>query len=590
MKTFFLSVVAFFWAFSAWGQIESIQFSVSMKGPVYDPETHEYNPDYIRPKKYRLSLININSGKRRDIVNTLSMVIASNKPQTVIDRWEEQLDLYNLLCETDVLELVSLNSNWVYDPLIDREEFGSIIVPSPGKYRLKYRYYYLRNRKVESAIKTIEIELVDKLVVCLGESYMAGEGNPDIKLKSYCGLDAECENTLISRFTECSPVLKFLLNSFDPEYFLKKFSCNTIGRITGEDVTKNYPTWSEKHAHRSEKAGPALAAKLLSVSAYNKSVLVRFVSFARSGAKIDLGLIGPNVEYRIDTVNNQFHQWDEINNSCNSEVLEIERKIIAGKEMAIIKTSLVKDRWIGIGQIEEAKRSLKGQKIDALIVGIGGNDVQFPMNLENMVLEGFFFTGNTTSNETKSRDRVFANTIRLIEQLPGKFKALSQDLNKLNVSSDRIFLMEYPTALFEKMDSNGNAYDGYGCGVFTNWGWKSRNSIDRYDSALFRDLGSRLNGSISVACSEYGWNYIGGIQKAFAGHGYCSDDSYYVSMEDSCKEQGDFLGTAHPNGKGHNVYAQIISRRIKSKLEQDSPLEQNPSILILNPADSGRMP
>ncbi len=296
MKTVFLSVIAFFWGLTARAQIESVLFSVSMRGPVYNPETHEYHQDYIKPKKYRLSFKSINSDKYTGVLNTLSTVIATGKPQAVVDRLEKQLELYGRLCHTDVLELVSLSSGWSYNPMTDKEEFGSVLVPSPGKYRLKYRYYYQRNGRssIESAVKTVEIELVDRLVVCLGESYMAGEGNPDVKLEPYCGLDVECENTLISMFTECNPVLKFVLNSFDPWYFITKFGCQTLGRVTGEDLTPNYPAWSEKHAHRSGRSGPEQAAKMLSVSTEKKAILVRFVSFARSGAKIDLGLIEPN--------------------------------------------------------------------------------------------------------------------------------------------------------------------------------------------------------------------------------------------------------------------------------------------------------
>ncbi len=64
---------------------------------------------------------------------------------------------------------------------------------------------------------------------------------------------------------------------------------------------------------------------------------------------------------------------------------------------------------------------------------------------------------------------------------------------------------------------------------------------------------------------------IDGIKEAFAGHGYCATPdprrpggatdrrgSYFVSAEQSCRDQGDFEGTMHPNEHGHEMYAERI--------------------------------
>ncbi len=54
------------------------------------------------------------------------------------------------------------------------------------------------------------------------------------------------------------------------------------------------------------------------------------------------------------------------------------------------------------------------------------------------------------------------------------------------------------------------------------------------------------------------------IAAGFAGHGYCADDPFFWSGEQSLVIQGDVNGTAHPNQKGHGIYANQISVAVRN--------------------------
>lgn len=540
---FFLS----FLSLELLGQEFKFSAAVDFEGPVYSSIDHKYNPDYVKPKGYIIRVVSPYARDLSKLRNRLSTAINTNKPQTIIDRLEAQLELLERKSVFIVRKVTPLNNG-----ASGKVENGVIRVSSIGPYELKFSYVDNHNAERQG---TTTLEVIDKLVVCLGESYMAGEGNPDKPVKPYTNMDLECNNTILAKTLDGKKVPTFLYHTINPAYALGAL----FDVLTGQYVPKNYPNWQEPKAHRSEINGASLAVRNLNAPrADNKAVVVRYISFARSGGKIDLGLIKPNIDLKTDTLYQSF-QGNTLDCAAPYD------KRINGRCAWVRTIGVRKDEYIGVGQISEAESTLAGAKIDCLIIGIGGNDVNFAVSLEDLALDSGFWE-QVTRNSQETRDVVFGKTVRLLEQLKTKFADLNTALSRLNVQKDNIMLMEYPTALFEKMDEHGTAYDGSGCGVFTNWGAGNNNSIDKADSKLFRELGTRLNKEISSACTRFGWGYVDGIQKAFAGHGYCSDKSYYVFMEESCKKQADFWGTAHPNSIGHQVYANIILSKLKPKL------------------------
>ena len=112
------------------------------------------------------------------------------------------------------------------------------------------------------------------------------------------------------------------------------------------------PTWQEPLAYRSYLSGPSRAALALEEPRAGK--VVTFLSFASSGAEIETGLFQPQRDFQ------------------------------------------------DVGQIEEARRTVAGRRIDALLLSIGGNDVGFGPGLKALVKD---FLG-------KGQDATFAGDQR----------------------------------------------------------------------------------------------------------------------------------------------------------------------------------
>ena len=101
----------------------------------------------------------------------------------------------------------------------------------------------LKKRGAEPVVVRREIELRNWLIVSIGDSYASGEGNPDVP----------------------------------QEYDALHLS------------VKSGPKWVDRRCHRSGYAGPAQMARTLARTIQDS---VTFLSFACSGATIDLGMIG----------------------------------------------------------------------------------------------------------------------------------------------------------------------------------------------------------------------------------------------------------------------------------------------------------
>ena len=280
-------------------------------------------------------------------------------------------------------------------------------------------------------------------------------------------------------------------------------------------VMNNEPRWQEPNAHRSYRSGFSLAAEAIE----NQGDLITFLNFARSGAQISKGLINPGD----------------------------------------------RDDWIGKGQIAEARETIGDREIDALIISIGGNDIGFAGGLRDLVAKDFSWLANLTSDgdDDKNREKVIQDARESIGKLEdedeGDFAKLKTEIDKFNAR--HVFLVEYPTGLFDRV-KNGDVTSEPGCGIFEGLD----QDIDREDAEAIATVGRELNEMLRRVANRHGWIMIDGIDGGFAGHGYCDEDTFFVGAEASCRQQGDFDGTMHPNHKGHQVYKDRIVATLKDRL------------------------
>jgi lysophospholipase L1-like esterase len=206
-----------------------------------------------------------------------------------------------------------------------------MVAPDLGRYRIHLTLKLTDGEQTASRWFRIRN---DHLIVSIGDSYASGEGVPD------------------------SPGL------------------NTV--------------WVEPEAHRSFRAGPALAAKDWENTI--EGDLVSFLSFATSGAEFKEGLFEPQ------------------------------------------------DDWQVVGQLKEVERTVGDRTIDALLISIGGNDIGFADVLKILALDPSRRVASIALNRVAKE----------IEKLEDNFDELEKQIRKLN--PDHVFITEYPIAHFDRKD------------------------------------------------------------------------------------------------------------------------------------------
>jgi hypothetical protein len=528
----------------------------------YDAERHRYRPDYVRPTGWTMELTAMFPGLDEPPPRPLGKELdgVDDRPPVLPDNIESYTWTVTELgrrppFSTTVTRQREMSQPWrVY-----------VTVPRTGSYEVHLSVETTTGRIPNS--KAFRIR--DTLMVSIGESMAAGQGNPDIRrvpsdsqaLK--CGLTklALIRDKVADQLDEWTDDLAENGGLHGKRLAVELKVAEEVagwaealgdavvdgvaefGRLLfgGSSGPKPQPArWQEPRAYRSYQSGPARAAYLLESESETHADRVTFLSFARSGAEIGAGLLGP----RTDD--------DEPS-----------------------------DGWIGnIGEIQELANTVGDRPIDVLHISIGGNDVGFAAALEDLVRgdvpDGVLATPWAlvfqAGNDDDARRDVVAKAEEGLDVLRGRYEPARPGFPALAAAvaalrPRQVFINEYPIVLFERMDAAGNPIDGGGCDIFT--GPDLDLSLD--DWLAIKKLGAELNELIHDVAAANGWILVDGIAAAFAGHGYCATadprrpggtanrrGSYFVSAEQSCRNQGDFEGTMHPNEHGHEVYAERI--------------------------------
>lgn len=448
----------------------------------YDPKSHKYHPEYVNPRTRRILLEIKNSKNLEDIVFYEWRIQRKGSDQVLRHTGSRQ----------EEMQQVGFN------------------VPALGEYDCQLNVR-LRNGKSLSKTKRFNLRS-DFLIVAIGDSYASGEGNPD-KHGKPASFDPGVSGWDILDPRNWDDIVVAALD-WGWNHLKQEFA--TLSSMAGASIDmKPEPVWLEEKAHRSLRSGIALAAA--DFESFSQGELVTFLSYARSGAEIKAGLIGPRTK--------------------------------DGKPV---------DSWIdNIGQIDEVKEAVGKQRIDALIISIGGNDIGFASRLEDLVagdnFSNYLFFG--TGDDTQNRERAKARVTEDLKLLESKFAELATALEELNV--DRVFLTEYPTGLFD----NQQKQPAEGCGIFKS---NFDADITAADAQVIRDAAAALNRLLAKVAQTHGWVFVNGIAEEFAGHGYCTGRStYFVSAEQSLAIQGDTDGVMHPNSSGHHVIAIQIGKALR---------------------------
>jgi lysophospholipase L1-like esterase len=279
-----------------------------------------------------------------------------------------------------------------------------------------------------------------------------------------------------------------------------------------------HPTWDDPRCHRSSVAGTAQAADTIERADTHSSVT--FVNLACSGATVPKGLTG---EYR---------------------------GVQAGR--------LPRPRRLS-PQLEELNKIARDREIDAVLLSVGANDIGFGNIVAICAKPGRSCQARKVSPRhlgltTGAKESLDQLARRALEQLPGRYAAVNARLpTPTDLPRTRVVAIEY----FDPTHTDPETFCDHILGA-------SRDELRWAYGEVIRPL----NGRFRTAAREYGWQYVEGVQAAFANHGYCTGTRrWVVTLPGSLTHQGfNLKGSLHPNEEGHQQTAELIDAVLRPAL------------------------
>jgi Tol biopolymer transport system component len=308
-------------------------------------------------------------------------------------------------------------------------------------------------------------------------------------------------------------------------------------------VVKTEARWVDKRCHRSATAGPAQAALDLEYSDPHSSVT--FFSLACSGATINTpdpdkpengtGLLGP---------------------------------YIGAEPGANPDPPMLPPQVDRLKEIVGTTGATGSRTIDALVISIGGNDMQFV----KIIMEC------TLAIDCYDRAKHPAIVQRLDSrrgELPERYDDLARALQ--SVPTRNVYITEYPNLTLQD--------NGALCGTNSTW-WNEPLMLGVTQPEvrwMYNDLLVPMNREIMpAAAGRHGWTFVGGVMNPFGilgqppGYGYCANDTWLRRSSESVEMQGpnnrlETKGLLHPNAIGHQVYRQRIFAAITGASALEGP-------------------
>ena len=284
-------------------------------------------------------------------------------------------------------------------------------------------------------------------------------------------------------------------------------SPDVSGQIVGQGRV-----WQNTQCHRSARSFEAQAAAKIELRDPRTSVT--FVHLACSGATIRRGLLG--VYEGIEPI----------------------------APPGVPKRSLLRP------QVAEMKSKVFGREIDAALISIGVNDLRFGPMVYHCL------TKSDCQNK-KFEDPDWVGTLAAImrvrlDGLPESYARLARSLGAAGAAADRVYLGEY-------FDSTGGQRRKDGSPGEETCNPLIRSPLGYFDGSeaawAYENVLKPLNARVRAATIAHDWHYIAGPAAEFRTHGYCSSDSWIVSLTGSKIGQGNTSGALHatPFGNEHTA-------------------------------------
>ncbi len=297
------------------------------------------------------------------------------------------------------------------------------------------------------------------------------------------------------------------------------------------------PEWQDERCNRSIHAGTFQAVERIGNSPQPKTI--EFRSFACSGASIAKGLLGP-----YDGVAPLWKRWLRPDRYREPLRPQVEEALKWAKEL------------------DEQRTPAEPYEppIDVLTISIGANDILATQIVGACILP-------TECNIARP----------IIEHellcLVGSYKKLREEIDKeLAGYTKHIIVTGYPDPARD--------VEGEACNHAPRRSQGKREplaGISAGDSEWISGVLRDLNETIRTETEDHGWTYLdvnadveadGVVDEGFPKHGWCSDQNWSNTINDSIHKQRHFRGGVHPNISGHDVYARRLHPLIDEMLTE----------------------
>lgn len=356
---------------------------------------------------------------------------------------------------------------------------------------------------------SFQINVVDHLIVSLGDSYAAGQGNPDLPQRSVT------EQTQMGPVTYTAPAV-----------------------------------WKDGPCYRSAKAGPALAALALERGDPHSSVT--FVHLACSGATVEGGLLGAQKD-------------DEDKNVIASPQLSSARSIVGGQPIDAMTLSIGGNDVYFVGIIERCLifNDCPLNTVDAKDFD-GGGRLHDAIQRALGRLSGKFEAVNEClrTGQCSVSDTHYNGSVRLDTTTP----LLVTDYADVTKGRDGSYCSENSLSSEEfrwtdKVMLTGQAGTFHDYPIMVATGPRSAGPGVLKLPVISHGLNTQIDGLASLS-----WTPVQ-TYEAFQTHGYCAEDASWIrSLTQSWRLQGNFKGAFHPNERGHQEIGRLLEAQLRSAI------------------------
>lgn len=406
------------------------------------------------------------------------------------------------------------------------------------------------------------VEVQDKLVVSIGDSFASGEGNPDVPVKLY-------EDDAIVPYTNTK-------GNRDYQYGLPYRS----------KKSGSYARWLDTRCHRSMYAPPTRAAIALAM-VEPRHHAITYVTYACSGAQITSGLFWPQdgvecskqstgdnrerfLEPQISAVVNalatggRFADYDGPGLASKDRYLDGEladgERMLRLQPKARARANFDDGRcraWPGYQSMKEAPtlwRSSFVRKIDALWLSIGGNDAGFAEVAARAVLSPDFSESKTINEITYRLAKQLLTTKgeeldeRWTRDLPKRLDLLVAGLrDKLEVEPSKTLWVSYPSPFTDRKGKQCKpSKDGANVTFLTAYR-KANPERDEGGIEEAVEFFESLDATLEARARAKKYVWVNSHEDKFREHGLCS-------VEDSSKEQLDLPHMNLETGEWENGF------------------------------------